>query len=771
MDGNGRYICLLLVLVMLGGVGAGCLGIGDDDVPHDDSGDGPPVSDADMDGIVDGADLCVDTPTNETADSDGCSASQRDADGDGVFDADDLCPGTPAGTPVKADGCESEVEDDDDSEFDYGNWLQPAAVPDKYTMFNSDDGWESVAANIDALSFPIAKIKDNRNNDVSAIINFTDAHDIELVVVGGGTLGIQTNCDDTNGEESARRELIKLQHIYDLGGEVDYLSLDGPISRVIDKGRNGNCGFTLNQSIEELVDYMQAIHAEHPDIRIGWLPNLPNWAYGDYTRYHCNREGWSDHTFDYVLEELFTALAQVNESFAYVLVDHPWGYASATHIADCNYDVTTVDWVQRLIDLEMQVKNHSLPFGLIYNSELGGVSSNAEFHNESLAYITAYQNHGGSPDVRMINSWYTYPTENLPESEPYTLTNTMLAALAILENGTNGNGTNGNGTNGTADEFHFANWMHPNSAGNKAAMFNETEQWDETLAGIDAFGFFIAEVANVRTNLTPIVDVLRANDIAIAVEGGGTLNFAGCNDQNGEQSAIRELAKIQRVYDAGGQVDYFTMDGPISRVIAGGRDNNCGFTLNQSIEELVDYMQTMHATYPDIGIGLLVNFPNWAYGGIEAYQCNNTNWGNGIDYHDVLEAAITAVEAAGEEFAYFIADNPWGYASGTHNSVCSHDVSEIDWLGQILALENQVKGHGIPFGLTYNSELGGNSDNASFHNETLAFILAYQAYGGSPDIRNIESWYPYPTENRPEEEPYTFSNLMLAAIAILESDE
>ena len=730
----------------------------------DPSGCSATQLDSDGDGVDDENDQCPDTASAATVAPSGCSAAQLDSDGDGVDDENDQCPVTPPGTQVDADGCEIDYPTPpppppDATHFDFGNWLQPAAVPDKYTMFDSDTGWETVTAEINALSFPIAKIKDDRNNNVSAIINFTDTHGIKLVVVGGGTLGIQTNCDDTNGEESARRELIKMQYIYDLGGEVDYLSLDGPISRVIDKGRNGNCGFTLNQSIEELVDYIQAIHAAHPDIGIGWLPNLPNWAYGNHTRYHCNRVGWSDHTFDFVLEELFSALADVNESFAYVLVDHPWGYASATHVADCDYDVTTVDWIQRLIDLENQVKGHGLPFGLIYNSELGGTSSNAEFHNESLAYITAYQNHGGSPDIRMINSWYEFPSVNLPETEPYTLTNTMLAALSILE------------SEPTASEFRFANWMHPNGAGGKAAMFNETEQWDETLAGIDAFGFFIAEVANVRTNLTPIVDVLRAHDVDIVVEGRGTLNFGGCNDQNGEKSAAIELAKIERIYEAGGELDYFTMDGPISRVIEGGRDNNCGFTLNQSVDELVDYMQTMHAAHPDIGIGLLVNFPNWAYGGNEAYQCNNTNWGNGIDYHDVLEAAIAAVAAAGEEFAYFIADNPWGYASGTHDSVCSHDVSEIDWFGQILALETQVKSHGIPFGLTYNSELGGNSDNTTFYNQTLEYILAYQAYGGSPDIRNVESWYEYPTENRPEEEKYTFTNLMLAALAILENDD
>jgi hypothetical protein len=70
------------------------------------SGSTPP--DADQDGVPDGSDLCPATPSGESVDADGCSASQRDSDGDGVSDAQDLCPGTPAGTAVDTDGCEVE---------------------------------------------------------------------------------------------------------------------------------------------------------------------------------------------------------------------------------------------------------------------------------------------------------------------------------------------------------------------------------------------------------------------------------------------------------------------------------------------------------------------------------------------------------------------------------------------------------------------------------------------------------------------------------------
>ncbi|MEQ8241098.1 MAG: thrombospondin type 3 repeat-containing protein [Cyclobacteriaceae bacterium] len=64
----------------------------------------PPV-DTDMDGITDDLDLCLNTPENETPNSDGCSSSQLDTDNDGVTNNLDQCPGTSTGADVDNLGC------------------------------------------------------------------------------------------------------------------------------------------------------------------------------------------------------------------------------------------------------------------------------------------------------------------------------------------------------------------------------------------------------------------------------------------------------------------------------------------------------------------------------------------------------------------------------------------------------------------------------------------------------------------------------------------
>jgi OOP family OmpA-OmpF porin len=58
--------------------------------------------DSDSDGVVDGIDMCANTPIGVTVDRVGCPL---DTDKDGVADFEDMCPGTPLGTIVDKTGC------------------------------------------------------------------------------------------------------------------------------------------------------------------------------------------------------------------------------------------------------------------------------------------------------------------------------------------------------------------------------------------------------------------------------------------------------------------------------------------------------------------------------------------------------------------------------------------------------------------------------------------------------------------------------------------
>ncbi|MEC7484206.1 MAG: thrombospondin type 3 repeat-containing protein, partial [Candidatus Thermoplasmatota archaeon] len=85
-------------------------------VDSDGCSDEQLVQDSDGDGVYDIDDLCPDSTL--TVDVDGCDENQRDSDGDGVSDGSDDCPDTEAGFPVDSDGCIDEDALDQDLDGD-----------------------------------------------------------------------------------------------------------------------------------------------------------------------------------------------------------------------------------------------------------------------------------------------------------------------------------------------------------------------------------------------------------------------------------------------------------------------------------------------------------------------------------------------------------------------------------------------------------------------------------------------------------------------------
>lgn len=69
-----------------------------------------PRIDSDFDNIPDSIDRCINTPSQQLVNANGCSEEQRskDDDNDGVINDEDSCPGTPPRTPVYDSGCSDE---------------------------------------------------------------------------------------------------------------------------------------------------------------------------------------------------------------------------------------------------------------------------------------------------------------------------------------------------------------------------------------------------------------------------------------------------------------------------------------------------------------------------------------------------------------------------------------------------------------------------------------------------------------------------------------
>ncbi|MBI4243651.1 MAG: hypothetical protein HY606_06135 [Planctomycetes bacterium] len=292
----------------------------------------------------------------------------------------------------------------------------------------------------------------------------------------------------------------------------------------------------------------------------------------------------------------------------------------------------------------------------------------------------------------------------------------------------------------------------------------DKSQWDSVCDQIDGIKVYVGWIENASDDsVKQFVAMLKENDIKLAVEIGGTLEFMPLDETNGEESAALTIEILRKILKAGGTIDYLDMDGPIRRIMHPFDELYAGLTLEESVNELVDFMTEMRKLFLTTEFYILTNFPNWGYKGGPAYHAigpDNMLYG---DYFTVINKVINETTKAGIPLAGITVDNPYDYAVGEHESI-GLDPKSIDWIGRIKDLEAIAKNNGLKFSVIFNSEKGGFQFDALFYEDTLKFIEVYEKSGGDPDIYMIQSWYKHPSDVVPEEQVYSMTNLVKEVI-------
>jgi len=259
-------------------------------------------------------------------------------------------------------------------------------------------------------------------------------------------------------------------------------------------------------------------------------------------------------------------------------------------------------------------------------------------------------------------------------------------------------------------------------------------------------------------------------DVAISVQAGGLLNWVEGDENKGEASAAIEIKNFERFADLGGTPDIITLDDPIRRSLY-PNEGKTPLTVEQAADELVDYMHTVRAKFPDVQFVLLVNFPNWGWKGEPAYLLRTDDggitrydWG---DYFEVLTTVFAKTQGTDVSFTGITVDNPYEYAIGEHvqGEATAHHTGDEDWIARIMDLENYVESQGLAFNLIINSARGGKTSDKLFQEETLAYLDIYRARGGSPAAYLVESWYPNPQAVVAETTLYSMTNTVREVIS------
>ncbi len=301
-------------------------------------------------------------------------------------------------------------------------------------------------------------------------------------------------------------------------------------------------------------------------------------------------------------------------------------------------------------------------------------------------------------------------------------------------------------------------WVHQ---GNWRAFGSENAQWDFVKANVDGFQFFIDSVSKAKPgDLDSLAKIFAENDIDVSVELGGILTMNPMDENVGEETFRIESEKLQPLKEAGIELDYVNLDGPIRRALNDPL-NKKGIdplpSLDMAADELIDYMRLMRGEFPEVEFFLLSNFPNYGCKDGPSYTRIGGNFQGWGDYQKVLETVARKTRKAGIPIRGITIDFPYDYAMAEVRHKNFGDPSKIDWFSRIRELEIYAKGLGLEVNIIFNSQHGGKTSNKAFCEETTRYINTYRKFGGRPKRYIIETWYKHPNKVSPETEPYTMT--------------
>lgn len=257
------------------------------------------------------------------------------------------------------------------------------------------------------------------------------------------------------------------------------------------------------------------------------------------------------------------------------------------------------------------------------------------------------------------------------------------------------------------------------------------------------FGFMHKEDPRMQATLAAQTKQLGLH---VSIEAGGAL----CGEGSGATAAAAALKNVAIFLDTGGALAFWALESIFSRTHRG-----CAAQpLNTTVAELAAYAGAVAAALPATQLFLYDALPHYSVG--SAWPPNLP--GYGLELGEVLTLLRPAMLKHGATLAGYWADCPFEYSAGTLDPLPGGK----DGFKKVAAAVKLVKGMGLQFGKTFNSQAGGQASDKAFHDGTLqdyartaALIPSEASAGYALDFVMVETWYAFPDSILPETKPYT----------------
>ena len=219
------------------------------------------------------------------------------------------------------------------------------------------------------------------------MIAWLELHDIPLgLEVEPLTWPGEDVCDHREGFEGPY-ELDEARRLRELGGRVAFISLDEPYANAHAYAGPGACGYPVEQVVDEVWDFVQALRVIHPGAQVGTIEPL------------VAEPRLSDRDFEIWLD---TWEQRTGEPFAFLSVDVDWRQE---------------DWPARVAGAESVADARGVPLGMLYlGSEF--TRNNDQWLDDLAQHAaTLEQGHGVTPEIVGFYTWHPQPDRLLPDDD------------------------------------------------------------------------------------------------------------------------------------------------------------------------------------------------------------------------------------------------------------------------------------------------------------------------------------------------------------------
>jgi hypothetical protein len=266
---------------------------------------------------------------------------------------------------------------------------QPADYMD---MFQPNAPWSVAASGLTAFKVSTQLVLRGTDEQLRTVIDGLKSRHIALAI----ELGLLTASDrcgkGTEGYGSPAAVEAVAKRIKSLGGQLDYVAMDEPVTWGHEKTGSNAQGF--NYCHDEVADL---VNQTAPKIAI-LQRYFPNVQIGEID----------------AINSRFPHLA--NDIIAFIDTLHnKTGLKPAFVHADVAWDST---WQPMLEDLTRRLRARGVRVGVVFDGDLNATSDNAWVAQSLERYRVVTSNSKTKPDDAVFQTWSPRPTHMLPETDP-----------------------------------------------------------------------------------------------------------------------------------------------------------------------------------------------------------------------------------------------------------------------------------------------------------------------------------------------------------------